>query len=186
MATEQIPSPVQAHTPPPQPRAQPAPAWLARLGLSGKILAIGGLVGIISVWLPLVSIHMQAPANPLGARGGVSVPGFSMSQTIMVARDFRGMICLAGYIAALALIFVLYRPNGLGQKSLCWAAAGVGALITLMALWLVLGTLSGSGSLGGFGGGLSISLGIGAILNLLAAVAVAAGGVLKAREERLF
>jgi hypothetical protein len=186
MATEQIPSPVQAHTAPPQPQAQPAQAWLARLGLSGKILAIGGLVGIISVWLPLVSIQMQAPANVFGARGGVSAPALSLTQTIMVARDFRGMICLAGYIAILALIFVLYRPNGLGQKSLCWAAAGVGAVITLMALWLVLGTLSGSGSLGGFGGGLSISVGIGAILNLLAAVAVAAGGVLKAREERLF
>ena len=187
MATEQIPSPVQAHTPPPQPHAQPAQAWLARLGLSGKILAIGGLVGVIAVWLPLVSIQMQTPSgNLFGARGGVSAPAISLTQTIMVVRDFRGMICLAGYIAALALIFMLYRPNGLGQKSLCLAAAGVGALITLMALWLVLGTLSGSGSLGGFGGGLSISVGIGAILNLLAAVAVAAGGVLKAREERLF
>src|SRR5438132_1894984 len=101
MASEQITSTV------PAPPALPLQAWLARLGLSGKILAIGGLVGVIAVFLPLVSIQMQAPAgNLFGARGGVSAPAFSVSQTILVVRDFRGMICLAGYIAALALVFV--------------------------------------------------------------------------------
>ena len=51
-----------------------------------------------------------------------------------------------------------------------------------MALWLLITALNGSGSLLGF----QVSVGIGGILNLLAAAAVATGGVLKAREERLF
>jgi len=181
MATEQVTSSVPA--PPPQPRLQPLQGWLARLGLSGKLLAIGGLVGVIAVFLPLVSIQMQTPG--FGGRGGVSVPPVSMNQTILVIRDFRGMICLVGYLAALALAYVLYAPARLNPKTFGWAGVGVGAVVALLALWLLLGTFSGSGSLGGFGGGLSISVGFGAILNLLAAAAVAAGGALKAREEKL-
>jgi hypothetical protein len=172
---------------PPLAQVQPLQAWLSRLGLSGKLLAAGGLVGLIAVFLPLVSIQMQAPSgNPFGARGGVSSPALSVSQTILVIRDFRGMICLVGYLAALGLAYALYAPAGLNMRTFGWAGVGVGAVVALLALWLFLGTVSGSGSLGGFGGGLSISVGFGAILNLLAAAAVAAGGVLKAREERLF
>jgi hypothetical protein len=186
MASEPFTSSVPA--PPPLTQRQPLQAWLARLGLSGKLLAIGGLVGVIAVFLPLVSIQMQAPNTGLfGARGGASVPAFSVNQTIMVVRDFRGMICLFGYLAALGLAYVLYAPTvRLDPKTFGWVGLGVGGFIALLALWLVLGTLSGSGSIGGFGGGLSISVGSGAILNLLAAAAVAAGGVLKAREEKLF
>jgi hypothetical protein len=172
-------------TPPPLTQVQPFQVWLARLGLSGKILAIGGLVGVIAVFLPLVSIQMQSSAF-FGGRGGVSVPAVNVSQTVMVVRDFRGMLCLLGYLAVLAFSYVLYMPVGLNAKQFGWAAVGVGGGIALLALWLVLGTLGGSGSLGGFGGSLSVSVGSGAILNLLAAAAVATGGVLKAREEKLF
>jgi hypothetical protein len=176
MATDQVTSSVPA--PAPQLPIQPLQAWLTRLGLSGKILAVGGLVGVIAVFLPLVSMSFQMPT--VGAKG-VNLPGISSSQTVLVVRDFRGILCLVGYVAALALSFVLYPANGLGQKALGWAGAGVGAFISLLALWLLLGALSGSGSLMGF----QVSVGIGAFVNLLAGAAVAAGGFLKAREEKL-
>jgi hypothetical protein len=54
-----------------------------------------------------------------------------------------------------------------------------------LAFWLLIGAFSGSSSLSGFGASFQVSVGIGAILNLLAAAAVAAGGFLKAREEKL-
>ncbi len=174
MATEQVPSSV------PAPQAQPLQVWLARLGVSGKILAVGGLVGFVAVFLPLASISVQTPS--FGGRGAVNAPGFNLSQSFMVVRDFRGMICLLGYVAALALSYVLYAPTKLDPKTLTWGAVGVGGVVALLALWLFLGTLSGSGSLG-FA---SVSVGFGAILNVLAAGAVAAGAVLKAREEKLF
>src|ERR1700723_3348778 len=129
MASETVPSPVLAPSP------TPFQAWLARLGLSGKLLAIGGLVGVIAVFLPLLSMSLQLQL-PTG-RSGVSLPGVSTSQSVMVLRDWRGVICLLGYLAALALAVVLYPPNGLGQKALGWAGVGVGALITLLALWLL-------------------------------------------------
>jgi hypothetical protein len=187
MACEQVPSSVLA--PPSQPQVPPLQAWLARLGLSGKLLAIGGLVGVIAVFLPLLtmSIQMQAPggANVFGGRSGVNLPGVSSSQSVLVVGDWRGVLCLVGYLAALTLAFVLYQPNGLTQKALGWAGVGVGAFITLLALWLLLAALNGSAGMAGFGGSFQISVGIGAILNLLAGAAVAAGGFLKAREEKL-
>jgi len=177
ITSEQVSSPGLASSPPLQ--ATPLQAWLARLGLSGKVLAGGGLVGVIAVFLPLLSMSMQMPT--FGGKGAVNLPGVSTSQSVMVISDWRGVICLLGYVAALALSYVLYAPTGLSQKALGWSGLGVGAFIALLAIWLLLLALNGSGGLMGF----RISVGVGAILNLLAAATVATGGFLKAREEKL-
>src|SRR5205085_3362531 len=100
-------------------------------------------------------------------------------------RDWRGVLCLLGHLGAIGLAFTLYPPNGLGQKALGWAGVGVGAVITLLALWLLLVALNGSAGMSGFGGSLTISVGFGAILNLLAGAAVAAGGFPKGPEAEL-
>jgi hypothetical protein len=189
----QIASSILAPPPPAPAQIQPIQAWLARLGLSGKLLAIGGLVGVIAVFLPLLtmSMQMQLPggANIVGGKGRVSppvnLPAVSTSQSILVIGDFRGVLCLLGYLAALAFTFVLYPPNGLAQRNLGWAGAGVGAVTALLAIWLLVLALNGSAGLTGFGGSFKISVGVGAIVNLLAGAVVAAGGVLKAREEKL-
>lgn len=183
MATEQVPTsvPVASQLPPLQ-------AWLGRLGLSGKVLAIGAVVGLIAVFLPLLTMSTQMStlggANTFGGKGGVHLPAVSASQSVMVLRDWRGVLCLVGYVAALALAYVLYPPNGLAQKNLGWAGLGAGAFVTLLALWLLVDAHNGSGSMMGFVG-FQISVGIGAILNLLSGAAVTVGGFLKAREEGL-
>jgi hypothetical protein len=179
MSTEQASNSVLA----PTSQVPPLQAWLARLGLSGKLLAAGSLVGVIAVFLPLVSMSFQSAGagNPFVGKNAVNLPGISASQSVMVVRDFRGVLCLLGYVAALALAYVLYQPKPMGPKALGWAGVGVGGFIALMALWLLLGAFSGSGGLMGF----QVSVGIGAILNLLAAATVATGGFLKAREEQL-
>jgi hypothetical protein len=177
MASDQVTSGV------PVPAPAPLQAWLARLGLSGKLLAVGGLVGILAVFLPLLSFSMQVEAP--GAKGSVSLPGFGVSQSVLVIQNWRGVICLLGYLAAVALAYALYQPNGLVQKSFGWAGVAVGALLALLALWLLVLAFNGSSTLSGFGASLKVSVGMGAILNLLAAAAVAAGGFLKAHEEKL-
>ena len=176
MASEQVPRPTRA------PRFP-----LARLGFSGTLLLIGGLVGIIAAFLPLVSISfpMQGPgANPAGANpfqmlGGIGEPtiydSYQRTMSVKVVQDWRGKVGLAGYLAALICAFVLYPPNGLGQKALCWAGVGAGLLVTVLAFWLLI-DLMGMGR---------VTVEIGAVLNIVAGVMVAAGGFLKAREEKL-
>jgi hypothetical protein len=185
MASEPLPTSAQV-----QSQLQPLQAWLERSGLSGKLLAVGGLVGVIAVFLPLLTMSMQMPAldgiTAFGGKTGLNVAAVSTSQSVMVVRDWRGVLCLVGYLAAVGLAFVLYPPNGLGQKNLGWAGLGVGAFIALLALWLLVAALNGSAGMTGFAASFRITVGVGAILNLLAAAAVAGGGFLKAREERLF
>jgi hypothetical protein len=67
-----------------------------------------------------------------------------------------------------------------------WAAPGVGAFLVLLALWLLVSAFNASGGTIVEGvGAAGFSVGIGAYLNLITAGVVAAGGFLKAREEKL-
>jgi hypothetical protein len=139
--------------------------------VSGKILGIGAVLGLLTCFFPFVSVSMD-------------VGTLRASHSAMVVQDWRGVICLLGYGAAVGLVFFLYPPNGLVQKGLAWAAVGVGGLVTLLALWLLIVAFSGSANLAGFAS-LKVSPGMGAFLNVLTGAAVAAGGFLKAREEKL-
>jgi hypothetical protein len=178
----------------PSPAPADAPPWFARLGLSGKLLVAGGLAGLLVAFLPLISVF---------------------SQTAMVAADWRGKVCLVGYLAALACTFVLYPPNGLGQNNvLGWAGAGVGLLLVVVSIWLLVLALDSSGDslrnsvnetfASATGEAMRrwqikelssdllnspdlyrATVGIGAFLNVVAGAVVFAGGFLKAREEKL-
>jgi len=182
MASEPVSNPTKA----------PAPPWFAQLGLSGKLLIIGGVAGTIAAFLPLisVSIAMQAPGGTdpfgmLGGKGGVNFGGVTVSKTAMVVEDWRGKIGLAGYLATLVLVFVLYPPNRLQQKALGWAPVGVGLLVGVLSIWLLALALdTGSADILGMGF-IKPKTGAGAFLNVVAGVVVAAGGLLKAREEKL-
>lgn len=176
------------------PNLAPAPMqpWFSRLGLSGKLLLIGGLVGIIVAFLPLVSVSLQMQgfggadlSGMLGGRSGGGQPAVSVTGRVMVVQDWRGKVGLAAYLAALIFAFVLYPPNGLGQKALSWAGVGAGLLASVLAVWLlVLALDTGGTNLLGIGR-VKATTGVGAFLNVVAGLSVAAGGFLKAREEKL-
>jgi len=161
-------------TPPPAtPAAQP---WFARLGPSGVLLGLGSVAGLVAAFLPLVSVSVEV----MGL--------MSARQTAMVVGDWRGKVCLAGYIITLILAFVLYPPGGLRQKALGWAAVGAGVLVLVMAIWLLILALDTGGTTNSDVFGLAsakASVGVGAVVNVVAAAAVAAGGFLKARDEKL-
>jgi hypothetical protein len=164
----------------------------ARLGLSGNLLLIGGLAGIVVAFLPLVSVslQMQGPGGAdlfgmLGGRGGGGQPAVSVTKTTMVLEDWRGKVGLVGYLVALIFAFVLYPPNGLGQKALSWVAVGAGLLAAVLAIWLlVLALDTGRADLFGMGS-VKATTGFGAFLNVVTGLMVVAGGFLKAREEKL-
>jgi hypothetical protein len=174
MSTEQVP-----------PTAPPVTQIWARWGRSGKLIAIGGLVGIVAVFLPLMSLTMRGP--DVGGFGfpGMDTPSMRVSQQALVIDVWKGKVELAAYIAALVLAFVLYPPAGLMQKPLAWAGIGVGALAVLLALWLLISMLRVNNDAFAGAIGFSVSVGFGTYVNFLAAATVLYGGFLKAREERL-
>jgi hypothetical protein len=182
MASEQVPSLAPAPTQP----------LFARLGLSGKLLLIGGLAGIIVAFLPLVSVSLQMqipgggdPFGMLGGLGGGGQPAMSVTKTVMVFEDWRGKVGLVGYLVALIFAFVLYPPNGLRHKALSWAAVGAGLLAAGLAIWLlVLALDTGRADLFWIGS-VKATPGIGAFLNVMTGLMVVAGGFLKVREEKL-
>ena len=114
----------------------------AVLGAERQAPRLGGLAGLIAVFLPLVSMSIQ-----MGGSGGFKLfempgmfgradhPAMNVNQTVLVAEDWCGKVGMAGYLAAVVLAFVLYPPQGSGYKALCWAGVGTGLLVALLALW---------------------------------------------------
>jgi hypothetical protein len=171
-----------ASDPPPLPPETPPSPIMARLGIGGIVMVIAAVIGIIATFLPLVSYSMTAFGVTQSGSGGKPV------------NDWRGVLDLLCYLAVIVLAVLLVVGSRTAVKGLCWGAIGVGAFALLMALLLLFATMSstntqisgnapGLGSMGVSGGS---SPALGTILNLLAAAAVAAGAVLKAREEKLF
>jgi len=111
--------------------------------------------------------------------------GQKSSQSAMVIKDWRGVVTLIGYLSVVGLVYVLYLSGQRVARELNWATLGVGALVTLLALWLLIYYSGGGAGMAGFAQ-MKVSAGIGAFLNVLAGLAVVAGGALKAREEKLF
>jgi hypothetical protein len=161
---------------PPGPPAFNFQQWFARLGTSGKLLAIGGVVGVIAVFLPLISFTMDV----MGVAGG--------RHSSMVVDAWQGVICLIAYVGAIISAFLLYPSAGAVKKFPGWLGLAVGAAAALCALWILISAFRATSNASDFFGmgGAKISVGFGTYLNVLAAAAVAAGGFLKAREERLF
>ena len=161
------PVPPLPDAPPPlSPRGKsPFTVWMERSGTSGKVMAGAAGVGIISTFLPIVSVS-----------GG----GFVASSAAVIA-DWRGVFCLLAYIAVLVLGFLVAQKSAPQNRGLLFGALGAAGGAVLFALLLFLAAMNTSG-----GGMISISIGIGTILNFLSAIGVGVGAFLMAKENKLF
>ena len=172
MATDQVP-----------PTAPPPTQLWARWGRSGKLLAIGAVVGIVAVFLPLVSMSVTTSGF-----GGFEIPGMPKGEITVnnlrasVIDDWRGVVDLLAYLACLVFAFLLYPPR---QKALVWAALGTGGVAALLAFWLLISAMRSGSGIAVPVMSYQVSVGIGAYLNFIAAGLVATGALLKAREEKL-
>jgi hypothetical protein len=156
------------------PGKAPVP-WVRRSGVGGKLMAGGAALGVIAAFLPLATVSMQM----MGMMGG--------SQTATVFDAWQGKATLAGSLACGAFAWLLYPPAGRPSRGLCWAAVGVGVVTGLLALWLLINATRTRGGADLMGmGSVSASMGIGAVVNLVAGVGMAVGALVKGREERLF
>jgi hypothetical protein len=161
---------------PPSPAGFNFQQWFSGLGTSGKLLAIGGVAGVIAVFLPLISISIDMMGIAAGSRSS------------MVLDSWQGKACLVGYLGAIVAAFLLYPAPGTAKKVPGWLGLAIGGAVAVCAIWILISVLRATGNANDFMGmgGAKVSAGFGAFLNVLAAASVAAGGFLKAREERVF
>jgi hypothetical protein len=130
--------------------------WFNGLGLHGKLLAGGAVLGVICAFLPLVSISV----------GSVTV-------SAMLIDYWMGVISLIACIACGAAAWLLYQPTRSSvHRQLTLGVLGSAALVVLFALLMVVKARS--------------AIGFGAILNLVAAAGIGAGAFLKAKDEKVF
>jgi hypothetical protein len=118
---------------------------------------ISAIVGVISTFLPLITI---------------SIGGRSVSASVL--QDTRGVLCLLCYAAIIALSFFLYQQSSAqNQRGLLYGVLAAAGVAILLALLLLIDAMR-------------VSVGIGTILNFLAAIGVGVGAFMKAKEDRLF
>lgn len=134
----------------------PAASPLAKAeAVADKAMMAAGAFGVVSVFFPALT---------LGAFLSVAVVG-----------DWRGKLCLLGYLAVGVLGFLLGR-RAAAARGRVLAALATAAVVLLLAVWLlVVVTGAGVGSVG-----------IGVYLNLAAAMLLVAAAALKAKQARLF
>jgi hypothetical protein len=171
-------------------------SWLVRSGVAGKVMAAGAALGMVAAFLPLATVSMQMGGptqqvtNPMQLMMGPMqqmMGTVSASRTVTVIDDWRGKAIVVGSLAGLAFAWLLYPPGRSPAKWMCWTAVGVGVATGLLAFWLFIDAMRsrGGGDLMGMGS-VSSSMGIGAVVALLAGAGMAVGALFKGREERLF
>lgn len=149
-------------------------AWWANLGLSGKLLACGGLAGVLCAFLPAMSVSVS---------GG----GLNVSESVMVVRPWQGKLGLLGFAGCLVIAFLLYQsPPSPKKRQLLLGLLGCAGVAVLMTVWLFFDVLSAGSHTQAMFASASTSTGIGMYLTVLAAIAVGAGAGMKAKEEKLF
>jgi hypothetical protein len=149
-----------------------AQQWYANLGSSGKILVLGAAFGVVACFLPLI-------------RWSAEVLGATTSHSWLVIEDWRGKLCLVGYLVAAVLALLMYLPGKSVTRMMCVGVVAVGAFLALFALWLLVDAFRSGGSVSTPDMASGVSPGLGVIVNLLTAITVAAGAYFKAHEEKV-
>src|SRR5262245_20171365 len=118
MASNPVPPPPEGSPPPPPSGPSPFNVWLERSGLHGKIIMGSALVGLISAFLPVLSV------SGFGSVG-------------MVSGNWRGIICLLCFIAAGVLCVLAYQQSPPGNRPLVYGLLGAAGGAVLFALLLL-------------------------------------------------
>lgn len=143
---------------------------LAKLTLADKVIGSAAVLGIISTFLPAVSVTVE-------------LFGEKSTTSASVIGDWRGKLGLLCFLAAGTILFLMIQKIVPVTKNLLYgllAACGVSAL---MGILLLIGASSSTSNVPT--ALFKVSVSIGAYLFLLCGLAMAAGGFLKAKEQKL-
>jgi hypothetical protein len=146
---------------------------IAKLTLADKVIAAAAAVGIISTFLPAVSVSLE-------------ILGTKQSNSAMVIGDWRGKLGLLCFLAAGTILFLLIQKGAAASKNLLYGLLGACGLAPLLGIFLLIGASSSMSGVPAEAremvkGGVAF----GAYLFLLCGLGMAAGGFLKAKEQNL-
>jgi hypothetical protein len=99
------------------PTGNPFVEWFTGLGITGKMVLFGSIIGIIAAFMTL-------------GRG---------DESVRLVQDWRGVLSLLAYFAAGCLSVLLYLPGGHPQqRNMSRALLAAGVLVAVFAAWLAL------------------------------------------------
>jgi hypothetical protein len=153
-------------------RATSVQALVERLGPHAtKVMVGAAAVGVVAAFLPAVSMTL-------------TFLGTTTSESVGVWRDWRGKLDLLAYLGVgVIAVTMIRKPNAPAGKKLALASLIAAGVAVLAAVWLPLSVRGGIDIPNDLG---SISIGFGCYLNVLAALALAAGSALQAKRANVF
>lgn len=152
--------------------AEPTPPVVPRSfkrELPGGLLALGSVAGIFALLcLPVLSSTIRLG---VAQDSGAGVPARA---------HWLGQCGVAAYLLLILLAAPLTDARVPPRRSLCWLALGVAVFAVLLAIFLLVVALDAPRALREAGVlWMEVSVGSGTILNLLAALAVTTGAILR-------
>jgi hypothetical protein len=105
---------------------------IAKLTLADKVIAAAAAVGIISTFLPAVSVSLE-------------ILGTKQSNSAMVIGDWRGKLGLLCFLAAGTILFLLIQKGAAASKNLLYGLLGACGLAPLLGIFLLIGASSRRG-----------------------------------------
>ncbi len=146
---------------------------IAKLTLADKVIGSAAVVGIISTFLPAVSVTAE-------------LFGEKRSNSVSVIGDWRGKLGLLCFLAAGVLLFLMIQKGVAASKNLLPGLLAACGLAALLGIFLLFGA---SNSLSDVPAAMrqmvKASVSFGTYLFLLCGLAMGAGGFLKAKEQKM-
>jgi hypothetical protein len=149
-----------------------SPAGLiAKLTLADKVIGCAAAVGIISTFLPAVSVSVE-------------ILGMKQSNSASVIADWRGKLGLLCFLAAGTILFLLIQKGAAAPKNLLYGLLGACGVAPLLGILLLIGASSTMSNVPAEAremvkGGVAF----GAYLFLLCGLGMAAGGSSRRRSR---
>lgn len=155
-------------------------AFFGRLTIAGKLLLVGGFLGVIACFLPFYTVSIS------GAGFNISSNNSGSSMAVNV---WQGIIALLAFAGCAGLTYLMFgdKPHA-KQRELIFGTLITAGLAAVMTLWLF---FQGSGDTSSFNisapsFNMRAGKSIGAYLMLACSGLVVAGAVLKAMEDKVF
>jgi uncharacterized protein with PQ loop repeat len=150
-----------------------AASLIAKLTLADKVIGSAAVVGVISTFLPAVSVTLE-------------LLGTKETRSVSVIADWRGKLGLLCFLAAGTILFLMIQKGAAASKNLMNGLLAACGIAALLGIFLLIGASSSLSDVPAAARQLmKANVAFGTYLFLLCGVGMGVGGFLKAKEQKL-